>query len=162
MPRTVSPPTDGMGSRFPPGNPGKALEPAGPAIGFDLNLGIAQISDGNGTASRLGVVAGRPGRPGQGLDADAGSGNVGPMAANPNRTGPEQNNNSVPDQQFTVQQPERRQLSPAARRALAEAAERRAEIDRRAAAMPAEHNGRKGLEPVRYGDWEIKGLASDF
>jgi hypothetical protein len=53
-------------------------------------------------------------------------------------------------------------LSPAAGRALAEAAARRAEIDRRAAALDAERHGRNGPEPVRYGDWEVKGLASDF
>jgi hypothetical protein len=55
-------------------------------------------------------------------------------------------------------------LSPAARRALEEAAERRREIDARAAELAArkEHNGRGGLEPVRYEDWEVKGLASDF
>ena len=57
---------------------------------------------------------------------------------------------------------EKKPLSPAARRALAEAEARRAEINARAAALPKEHGGRKGLEPVRYGDWEIKGLASDF
>lgn len=57
-----------------------------------------------------------------------------------------------------------RTLSPAAQRALAEAAERRAAIDARAAKI-AEHPealGRGGLEPVRYEDWEVKGLASDF
>jgi hypothetical protein len=53
-------------------------------------------------------------------------------------------------------------LSPAAERALAEAAARRVEIDQRAAALEAERHGRKGPEPVRYGDWEVKGLASDF
>lgn len=26
----------------------------------------------------------------------------------------------------------------------------------------AEHGGRGGLDPVRYGDWEIKGIAVDF
>lgn len=59
---------------------------------------------------------------------------------------------------------EPRELSPAARRALAEAAERRAEIDAKAAgiAAQAEKDGRGGLEPVRYGDWEVKGLTSDF
>ncbi len=53
-----------------------------------------------------------------------------------------------------------RELSPAARRALEEAEARRAA----AAAEPAprEIQGRGGLEPVRYGDWEIKGLAADF
>jgi hypothetical protein len=55
-------------------------------------------------------------------------------------------------------------LSPAARRALEEAAERRREIDARAAEIASrkEHQGRGGLEPVRYEDWEVKGLASDF
>ena len=55
-------------------------------------------------------------------------------------------------------------LSPAARRALEEAARRRLDIDARAAdlARQKEHKGRGGLEPVRYEDWEVKGLASDF
>lgn len=51
-------------------------------------------------------------------------------------------------------------LSEAAKRALAEAEERRraaAEVDR-----PKEIGGRDGPEPVRYGDWEVKGRASDF
>ena len=53
-------------------------------------------------------------------------------------------------------------LSDAARRALAEAAERRARADAEAAALPEEIGGPKGLEPTRYGDWERKGLISDF
>lgn len=56
---------------------------------------------------------------------------------------------------------ERRSLPPAARRALAEAEERR----RRAAegpASPRELGGRGGLDPARYGDWEAGGIASDF
>ncbi|GAB6842467.1 hypothetical protein HNR00_004318 [Methylorubrum rhodinum] len=59
---------------------------------------------------------------------------------------------------------EARALSPAAQRALTEAAERRAAIDARAAeiAKQPERKGRGGLEPVRYDDWEVKGLASDF
>lgn len=54
--------------------------------------------------------------------------------------------------------------SPAARRALAEAAERRAAIDARAAEIAArpESQGRGGLEPVRYDDWEVRGIAVDF
>ncbi len=51
-------------------------------------------------------------------------------------------------------------LPPAALRALAEAEERRkarAEEDR-----PKEIGGRDGPEPVRYGDWERKGIAVDF
>ena len=52
-------------------------------------------------------------------------------------------------------------LSPAAERALAEARERRAATDA-ASARPREILGREGPEPVRYGDWENKGIASDF
>lgn len=52
----------------------------------------------------------------------------------------------------------------AASRALAEAEARRAAIDARAAAIAAapERDGRGGLEPVRYLDWEINGRAIDF
>jgi hypothetical protein len=53
-------------------------------------------------------------------------------------------------------------LTPAAERALAEAAARRAEIDRKVAGQPKELRGRTGPEPTRYGDWETKGIASDF
>ena len=53
-------------------------------------------------------------------------------------------------------------LTPAAARALAEAAARRAEIDRKAAEGRNERGGRGGLDPARYGDWEIKGLTADF
>lgn len=52
-------------------------------------------------------------------------------------------------------------LPPAARRALAEAEERRKAADA-AAALPKELGGRNGPEPVRYGDWEKKGIAVDF
>ena len=55
-----------------------------------------------------------------------------------------------------------RKLGAAARRALAEAEARRAEYRRREAAMPKEIGGRGGNEPGRYGDWEVKGLTSDF
>ncbi|NGP16695.1 MULTISPECIES: DUF1674 domain-containing protein [Devosia] len=53
-------------------------------------------------------------------------------------------------------------LSPAAQRALEEAEQRRREIDAATAMAPKEKGGRGGLEPSRYGDWEIKGLTSDF
>jgi hypothetical protein len=53
-------------------------------------------------------------------------------------------------------------LSEAAKRALAEAEQRREEYRRREAAMPKEIGGRGGNEPGRYGDWEVKGLATDF
>jgi hypothetical protein len=53
-------------------------------------------------------------------------------------------------------------LSPAAERALTEAAARRAERDRATSRSPPEFSGRGGLDPARYGDWEVKGIASDF
>lgn len=56
--------------------------------------------------------------------------------------------------------PDAPDLPAAARRALAEAEERRKIAD--AKVMPKELGGRDGPEPVRYGDWEKKGLAIDF
>jgi hypothetical protein len=53
-------------------------------------------------------------------------------------------------------------LSPAAERALAEAEARRKQIDAEMAARPTEKGGRGGLDPNRYGDWEIKGITADF
>lgn len=55
-----------------------------------------------------------------------------------------------------------RRLSPAAERALAEAAERRAKAAGERAAPPTEIGGRDGPDPTRYGDWEKKGVISDF
>lgn len=51
-------------------------------------------------------------------------------------------------------------LPAAARRALAEAEERRRLADK--ADAPREIGGRGGLDPARYGDWEVKGRAVDF
>jgi len=56
--------------------------------------------------------------------------------------------------------PVKKPLSSAAERALAEAA-----AARRAAQKPSDHPkeiGRTGLDPTRYGDWEVRGLATDF
>ena len=53
-------------------------------------------------------------------------------------------------------------LAPAAERALAEAAARRAQRQRAGSEQPKEVAGRGGLDPARYGDWEVKGLTSDF
>ena len=52
-----------------------------------------------------------------------------------------------------------KKLTPEAKRALAEAEERRkaAKLD-----LPKEVGGRDGPEPVRFGDWENKGIAVDF
>jgi hypothetical protein len=58
--------------------------------------------------------------------------------------------------------PPKKALSPAAERALAEAAARRAERDRAALPRPPESGGGGKLDPVRYGDWEINGIATDF
>ena len=65
---------------------------------------------------------------------------------------------------MAYQTPEKRlkDLPPAAQRALAEAQERRAKQDAEAQERPVEVNGRKGPEPVRYGDWEKNGIVSDF
>lgn len=51
-------------------------------------------------------------------------------------------------------------LTPEARRALAEAEERRQRQQK--PALPKEVNGRAGPEPTRFGDWENKGITSDF
>lgn len=56
---------------------------------------------------------------------------------------------------------EQRQLTPAAQRALAEAEARR-QAATHAAPLPKELHGPKGPEPTRYGDWENRGIASDF
>jgi hypothetical protein len=55
-------------------------------------------------------------------------------------------------------------LTPAAKRALAEAKERRRqrEAHEKLNPRPHEHGGPEGAEPTRYGDWERKGILSDF
>jgi hypothetical protein len=57
---------------------------------------------------------------------------------------------------------ERKPLTPAAQRALAEAEERRKAAEANAQPAQKELQGPKGPEPTRYGDWENKGIASDF
>lgn len=49
-------------------------------------------------------------------------------------------------------------LTPEAKRALAEAEARRKAAEK----LPKEVGGRDGPEPTRYGDWERKGIVSDF
>lgn len=56
----------------------------------------------------------------------------------------------------------KKRLSEAAKRALAEAEERRKADYGEQQREEAEYNGRKGPDPVRYSDWENKGIASDF
>ncbi|MBC9882811.1 DUF1674 domain-containing protein, partial [Bradyrhizobium sp. INPA01-394B] len=60
---------------------------------------------------------------------------------------------------------DRKPLPPAAQRALAEAEARRQAAAANAGGdgrAPKELQGPKGPEPTRYGDWERKGIASDF
>jgi hypothetical protein len=69
-------------------------------------------------------------------------------------------NDAEPAPALAEAQPKR--LTPAARRALEEAETRRQAYREREAALPKELGGRGGKEPGRYGDWEVKGLATDF
>jgi hypothetical protein len=66
----------------------------------------------------------------------------------------------VGDMGRSSEAPPQKRLTSAALRALAEAEERRrlATDPQR----PKEINGRDGPDPARYGDWEVKGIASDF
>ena len=68
----------------------------------------------------------------------------------------------APQPAMAASGPERKPLSPAARRALAEAEARRLAAEASANPAPKELQGPKGPEPTRYGDWENKGIASDF
>ena len=49
-----------------------------------------------------------------------------------------------------------------AKQALEEAVKRRADNKSKHENRPTEFKGRGGLEPTRFGDWEVKGIASDF
>ncbi len=53
-------------------------------------------------------------------------------------------------------------IAAAAQRALAEAEARRVERAKTGGVHAKEVGGRKGLDPTRYGDWEVKGIAYDF
>ncbi|MFW6412577.1 MAG: DUF1674 domain-containing protein [Oceanicaulis sp.] len=55
-----------------------------------------------------------------------------------------------------------RELSEAAKRALAEAQARRKAAEAEQAEREKELGGPKGPEPTRYGDWEKKGITYDF
>ena len=70
----------------------------------------------------------------------------------------------VPDKTEPSPAPEvpAKPLTPAAKRAIAEAEARRRQIDAEMAARAPEKGGRGGLDPNRYGDWEIKGITADF
>ncbi|WP_173645108.1 DUF1674 domain-containing protein [Polycladidibacter stylochi] len=53
-------------------------------------------------------------------------------------------------------------LPAPAQRALREAEARRTQIDAITKGAQKELNGRGGLDPARYNDWEVKGITSDF
>ena len=57
---------------------------------------------------------------------------------------------------------EDRDLPPAAKRALKEAELRRKQAETTQSEPPKEVAGRKGPDPVRFGDWEKNGIAIDF
>ncbi|WP_273498560.1 DUF1674 domain-containing protein [Lentibacter algarum] len=57
---------------------------------------------------------------------------------------------------------DKKELPEAAKRALAEAEERRIAREAELEARPKELGGRDGPDPARYGDWEKKGIAIDF
>ena len=61
-----------------------------------------------------------------------------------------------------AERPAAKILPPAAQRALAEADARRRAQAAASLSRPKEIDGRDGPEPVRYGDWEVKGIACDF
>ncbi|HHS83011.1 MAG TPA: DUF1674 domain-containing protein [Devosia sp.] len=69
---------------------------------------------------------------------------------------------TTPQPEAARKQPDNVAISPAARRALAEAEKRRQEIDARTRNAPPEKGGRGGLDPARFNDWEVKGMTSDF
>ena len=70
------------------------------------------------------------------------------------------NTEAAPPAAEPSRQPE--DLPPAALRALAEAAERRAAQNVGSKPQAREIGGRGGEDPARYGDWEVKGIAVDF
>jgi hypothetical protein len=57
---------------------------------------------------------------------------------------------------------ERKPLPEAARRAIADAEARRRVVEANTHPAEKKFQGPKGPEPTRYGDWENKGIASDF
>ena len=67
--------------------------------------------------------------------------------------------NESGDKPVAIDQPKTPMAEPA-KRALKEAADRRKAAG--ATNAQKETGGREGLDPARYGDWEVKGIASDF
>ncbi|WP_448473788.1 DUF1674 domain-containing protein [Martelella sp. FLE1502] len=69
---------------------------------------------------------------------------------------------STPEKPADEPDAQHRDLPEAAKRALAEAEERRRNAASAAGKPATELGGRGGLDPARFGDWEIKGRAIDF
>ena len=61
-----------------------------------------------------------------------------------------------------VTKPNKKPSTETAKRALKEAQLRRKKAEESTGERPKEYSGRKGPDPARYGDWENKGIASDF
>ncbi len=80
-----------------------------------------------------------------------------PSTPRPGRSGA-----TTPQRPGTSAAAARTGLPPAAQRALAEAEERRKRANTLAGELPKEIGGRRGPEPTRYGDWEVRGLSTDF
>ena len=86
----------------------------------------------------------------------------------PNKTAPENCVTDKPDdknlnaENLNEKSLNEKPLCEAAKRALKEAAERRAAQSHQKPQTIKEINGRDGPEPIRYGDWEKNGLISDF
>ena len=84
------------------------------------------------------------------------------MAENRNMTGSVPSDPPAPAVFAPTDQAQRKPLPPAAQRALAEAEARRKAAEADPHPLARELQGPKGPEPTRYGDWENKGIASDF
>ena len=81
----------------------------------------------------------------------------------PVRVQQENQMNEIPSESATPAEPAPKKiLTPAAQRALAEAEARRAAADAVTVERAKELQGPQGPEPTRFGDWENKGIASDF
>lgn len=68
--------------------------------------------------------------------------------------------NGLVERDSSVESARAARVKAAAARAKAEAESRH--LQAAAPDLPPELHGRDGLEPVRYGDWEVRGLATDF
>lgn len=67
--------------------------------------------------------------------------------------------NRLIDKNGDGKEPKAAMPGEAAQRALKEAEIRRAAATK---SLKKEIGGRDGPDPARYGDWEVKGIASDF